>query len=82
MTWHGFALNVTTDLSPFDLIVPCGIPDVVMTSVARELERAGGPDEGAALGDRVRDAVVDAFVHTFGFSAVESLDAATADAGR
>jgi lipoyl(octanoyl) transferase len=36
VTWHGFALNVTTDLSYFDLIVPCGIPAVTMTSVARE----------------------------------------------
>jgi lipoate-protein ligase B len=40
VTWHGFALNVTTDLSYFDLIVPCGIPQVQMTSVARELDRA------------------------------------------
>lgn len=39
VTWHGFALNVTTELSPFDLIIPCGIPGVVMTSVAKE--RAG-----------------------------------------
>ena len=39
VTWHGFALNVTTDLSFFDLIVPCGIPQVQMTSVARELGR-------------------------------------------
>src|SRR5215204_7434173 len=38
VTWHGFALNVTTDLGYFDLIVPCGIAAVEMTSVARELE--------------------------------------------
>ena len=37
VTWHGFALNVTTDLSLFDLIVPCGISGVAMTSVAQEL---------------------------------------------
>ena len=37
VTWHGFALNVTTDMSWFDLIVPCGIAGVTMTSVAREI---------------------------------------------
>jgi lipoyl(octanoyl) transferase len=36
VTWHGFALNVTTNLSYFDLMVPCGIPGVDMTSIARE----------------------------------------------
>ncbi len=40
VTWHGFALNVTTDLSYFDLMVPCGIPGVEMTSIARELGAA------------------------------------------
>lgn len=32
--WHGFALNVCNDLSQFDTIVPCGMPDVRMTSLA------------------------------------------------
>ena len=61
VTWHGFALNVTTDLEPFSLIVPCGIPDVEMTSVQRE---AGGEQ----LLPRVRQAVVAAFSETFMFT--------------
>jgi len=50
VTWHGFALNVTTDLSYFDYIVPCGIPDVVMTSIQHELrERTPRDVWGMAL---------------------------------
>jgi lipoyl(octanoyl) transferase len=43
---HGFAVNVTNDLTPFEWIVPCGLADVTMTSVERELgyEPDGGLD--------------------------------------
>ena len=40
VTWHGFALNVSNDLSFFDLIVPCGLSGVTMTSIGRELDTA------------------------------------------
>lgn len=48
---HGFAVNVTNDLAPFTWIVPCGLPDVTMTSVARELGHKpdGGLDVFAEL---------------------------------
>jgi lipoyl(octanoyl) transferase len=40
ITMHGFALNVCGDLSPFDHIVPCGINNVMMTSMEKETGRA------------------------------------------
>jgi len=36
VTYHGFALNINTDLSAFDFIVPCGISGVRMTSILQE----------------------------------------------
>ncbi|HEY8134561.1 MAG TPA: lipoyl(octanoyl) transferase LipB [Candidatus Limnocylindrales bacterium] len=36
VSYHGIALNVTTDLRDFDLIDPCGLPQIEVTSIARE----------------------------------------------
>lgn len=64
VTWHGFALNVSTDLSFFDLIVPCGISGVEMTSIARE---TGG--QASALWARAIAATVRGFEAVFDTSA-------------
>ena len=69
VTWHGFALNVTTDLSHFGAIVPCGIPDVVMTSVSHELGATGAAAD--ALRDAAVRAVVESAGETFGLATVE-----------
>jgi lipoate-protein ligase B len=68
VTFHGFALNVINDLSYFDLIVPCGIKDVTMTSVSRELGRS----DSAALWENTRLAVVQQLAHQFDFQLAEA----------
>ncbi len=62
VTFHGFALNVTTDLSRFESIVPCGIDGVVMTSIAHEL---GSENARPTLWSETVTAVVDAMGRTF-----------------
>lgn len=45
VTMHGFAFNVNTDLGYFDHIIPCGIQDKAVTSLASELKREVDLDE-------------------------------------
>jgi lipoyl(octanoyl) transferase len=68
VTWHGFALNVATDLSYFDLMVPCGIQAVTMTSVDREL------GAGAVTFEQMSDLVAESFASVF---ALEQRDVRT-----
>jgi lipoyl(octanoyl) transferase len=59
VAFHGFAMNVHTDLAHFETIVPCGIADRGVTSLARLLGRDVSLDE-------VRPRVVEAFRLEFG----------------
>ena len=43
VSYHGVALNVSTDLTDFDLIDPCGMPGLDSTSIWRELGRDADP---------------------------------------
>ncbi|MEM6674659.1 MAG: lipoyl(octanoyl) transferase LipB [Planctomycetota bacterium] len=58
VTWHGLALNVTTDLDAFRSFRPCGLRPDVMTRVADHVD---GEETPGALLDRARAAVAAAF---------------------
>ena len=74
VTSHGFALNVTTDLDHFKLIVPCGIADKPVTSLHKEVEELGRP---APALDQAAEAVVRNFGKVFASQIlwVDTLDA-------
>ncbi len=69
VTLHGFALNVNSDLSFFERIVPCGIQGCRMTSIARE-GRAEASTAGAA------QIVAQRFAEVFSYAWIEPVSAA------
>jgi lipoyl(octanoyl) transferase len=80
VTSHGFALNVTTDLDYFKLIVPCGIADRSVTSIAEEL----GDARPAPSMEQIADAASLNFGRVFGQQMLwlESLDTLLATASQ
>jgi lipoyl(octanoyl) transferase len=65
VTTHGFAVNVSNDLQPFEWVVPCGIDGVRMTSLTRELQKEQEMD-------RYMDVVTGLFARIFEREPVEA----------
>jgi lipoyl(octanoyl) transferase len=58
VTTHGLALNVSTDLAWFAEMIPCGLPDIEVTSLGRELGQAPAMD---AVADRLAGDLAEVF---------------------
>ncbi|MBS1549754.1 MAG: lipoyl(octanoyl) transferase LipB [Bacteroidetes bacterium] len=65
VTMHGFALNANTDLRYFEYIIPCGIKDKSVTSIARELERKLTNEEIVELKNKIKKHFQDVFEAEF-----------------
>ena len=70
VTYHGFALNVCTDLTRFELIIPCGIRDKRVTSMSELLGRDITVEE-------IKPKLVEAFCEVFEFDGIEEHPADT-----
>jgi lipoyl(octanoyl) transferase len=68
VTYHGLALDVCTDLAYFQLINPCGMPGVSVTSISRELGREVSVAEAK---EPVRKAMIDVYELQLADGAVE-----------
>jgi len=66
ITYHGLALNVNTDLSYFDRIIPCGLSWADVTSMAKEL----GKDPSV---HNVRESFLCHFAELFGYTEIENI---------
>jgi lipoate-protein ligase B len=67
ITFHGLALNLNTDLSYFNRIIPCGLSWADVTSMAREL----GAEQNLV---EVRDRFLNHFAELFGYSKIEKAE--------
>ena len=74
VAFHGFSINVNTDLDYYRHIVPCGIEDRPVTSIARELGEPVDPE-------MVRYSLVYQFGKAMEYRMVEARDLAAAGAG-
>ncbi len=75
ITYHGIALNIATQLADFELIDPCGMAGLDVTSIARELAWQGA--DAAPSTDRVRESG-----EWFAVAFARRLDEAVADSAR
>jgi lipoate-protein ligase B len=68
VSFHGFALNVNTDLEHFNLIVPCGLKNVTMTSMQELLQKQ-------VDFDKVKQSIIESFGSVFrGTPTIKCLD--------
>jgi len=62
-------MNINPDLEPFSWINPCGLSNVSMTSIKKELEKSGSNDYDISM-NQIKDAFIKHFSSVFNFTIV------------
>ena len=67
ISFHGLAMNINPDLEPFSWINPCGLTDISITSIEKEIKKFNTNNYDVAMG-RIKDAFINHFSSVFDYS--------------
>ncbi len=67
ISFHGLAMNINPDLEPFSWINPCGLTDISITSIEKEIKKFDTNNYDIAMG-RIKDAFINHFSSVFDYS--------------
>jgi len=67
ISFHGLAMNINPDLEPFSWINPCGLTDISITSIEKEIKKFDTNNYDITMG-RIKDAFINHFSSVFDYS--------------
>lgn len=71
ISMHGLALNIHPDLEPFSWINPCGLENVPITSIKKEMEKSNSVSGSALSMDRIKVSFLTHFSSVFNYSSIK-----------
>ena len=67
ISFHGLAMNINPDLEPFSWINPCGLTDISITSIEKEIKKFDTNNYDISMG-RIKDSFINHFSSVFNYS--------------
>lgn len=71
ISFHGFAMNINPDLKPFSWINPCGLTDISMTSLEKEIRKSSTNNYDLSM-ERIKNTFIKYFSSIFSYSIIKT----------
>ncbi|MBU8849920.1 MAG: lipoyl(octanoyl) transferase LipB [Desulfobacterales bacterium] len=71
ISFHGFAMNINPDLKPFSWINPCGLTDISMTSLEKEIRKSSTNNYDLSM-ERIKNTFIKHFSSIFSYSIIKT----------